>query len=52
MLTAETKNRINAARDVLVGKLPLPTHQVELITLALIYKFMDDLEEESVFQML
>ncbi len=48
MLTSETKNRIQACRDVLVGKLPLPTDQVELITLALIYKFMDDLDEESV----
>ena len=48
MLTSETKNRINACRDVLVGKLPLPTDQVELITLALIYKFMDDLDEASV----
>ena len=48
MLTSETKNRINACRDVLVGKLPLPTDQVELITLTLIYKFMDDLDEESV----
>jgi type I restriction enzyme M protein len=48
MLTAETKRRIDACRDVLVGKLPLPTDQVELITLALIYKFMDDLDEESV----
>ena len=48
MLTSETKNRINACRDILVGKLPLPTDQVELITIALIYKFMDDLDEESV----
>ena len=48
MLTSETKRRIDACRDVLVGKLPLPTDQVELITLALIYKFMDDLDEESV----
>jgi len=48
MLTSETKRRINACRDILVGKLPLPTDQVELITLALIYKFMDDLDEESV----
>ena len=48
MLTSETKRRIDAARNVLVGKLPLPTDQVELITLALIYKFMDDLDEESV----
>jgi type I restriction enzyme M protein len=48
MLTAETKRRIDACRDILVGKLPLPTDQVELITLALIYKFMDDLDEDSV----
>ncbi len=48
MLTAETKRRLDACRDVLVGKLPLPTDQVELITLALIYKFMDDLDEEAV----
>ena len=48
MLTSETKRRLDACRDLLVGKLPLPSDQVELITLALIYKFMDDLDEESV----
>jgi type I restriction enzyme M protein len=48
VLTAETKRRLDACRDVLVGKLPLPTDQIELITLALIYKFIDDLDEESV----
>jgi type I restriction enzyme M protein len=48
MLNAETKRRLDACRDILVGKLPLPTDQIELITLALIYKFMDDLDEESV----
>jgi type I restriction enzyme M protein len=48
VLTAETKRRLDACRDILVGKLPLPTDQIELITLALIYKFMDDLDEESV----
>lgn len=48
MLTSETKRRLDACRNILVGKLPLPTDQVELITLALIYKFMDDLDEESV----
>jgi len=48
MLSSETKRRIDAANDILVGKLPLPTDQVELITLALIYKFMDDLDEQSV----
>ena len=47
MLTAETKRRIQSARDILVGQLPLPTDQVELITIALIYKFMDDIDEES-----
>lgn len=47
MLNSETKRRIDSCRDILVGKLPLPTDQVELITLALIYKFMDDLDEES-----
>src|SRR5438270_10171303 len=48
MLNAETKRRLDACRDILVGKLPLPTDPIELITLALIYKFMDDLDEESV----
>ena len=48
VLTSETKRRLDACRNLLVGKLPLPTDQVELITLALIYKFMDDLDEESV----
>ena len=48
MLTSENKKRIDSCRDVLVGKLPLPTDQVELITLSLIYKFMDDLDEDSV----
>src|SRR5438094_9634413 len=48
MLTGETKRRLDACRDILVGKLPLPTDQIELITLALVYKFMDDLDEESV----
>ncbi len=47
MLTTETKRRIDNCRDFLVGKLPLPTDQVELITLALIYKFMDDMDEQS-----
>src|SRR2546430_2014175 len=48
MLSAETKRRLDACRHILVGKLPLPTDQIELITLALIFKFMDDLDEESV----
>lgn len=48
MLDNETKRRIDTARDILVGKLPDPKSQVEQITIALIYKFMDDLDAESV----
>ena len=47
MLDAETKRRIDTARDVLVGKIPDPKSQVEQITIALIYKFMDDMDAES-----
>src|ERR1017187_10073195 len=47
MLTQETKRRINTARDILVGQLPLPSDQIELITIALIYKFMGDIDEQS-----
>ncbi|MBS0264847.1 MAG: N-6 DNA methylase, partial [Planctomycetes bacterium] len=47
MLDTETKSRINAARDILVGKVPDPKSQVEQITIALIYKFMDDMDRQS-----
>ena len=47
MLDAETKRRIDTARDILVGKVPDPKSQVEQITIALIYKFMDDMDSES-----
>ena len=47
MLDVETKRRIDTARDVLVGKVPDPKSQVEQITIALIYKFMNDLDAES-----
>ncbi len=48
MLDNETKRRIDTARDILVGKLPDPKSQVEQITIALIYKFMDDMDAQSV----
>jgi len=48
MLDNETRRRIDAARDILVGKLPDPKSQVEQITIALIYKFMDDMDKEAV----
>ncbi len=47
MLDADTKRRIDTARDILVGKVPDPKSQVEQITIALIYKFMDDIDAES-----
>jgi type I restriction enzyme M protein len=47
MLDTETKRRIDTARDILVGKVPDPKSQVEQITIALIYKFMDDIDAES-----
>lgn len=47
MLDADTKRRIDACRDILVGKVPDPKSQVEQITIALIYKFMDDMDAEA-----
>ena len=47
MLDSDTKRRIDTARDILVGKVPDPKSQVEQITIALIYKFMDDMDAES-----
>ena len=47
MLDTDTKRRIDTARDILVGKVPDPKSQVEQITIALIYKFMDDLDAQS-----
>jgi type I restriction enzyme M protein len=48
MLDNITKKNIDDCRDVLVGKVPDPKSQIEQITLALIYKFMDDMDKESV----
>jgi len=47
MLDTDTKRRIDTARDILVGKVPDPKSEVEQITIALIYKFMDDMDAES-----
>ncbi|CAN5283202.1 hypothetical protein BH10PLA2_BH10PLA2_05960 [soil metagenome] len=47
MLDTNTKRRIDTARDILVGKVPDPKSQVEQITIALIYKFMDDMDAEA-----
>jgi len=47
VLDTATKRRIDTARDILVGKVPDPKSQVEQITIALIYKFMDDMDTDS-----
>lgn len=47
MLDSVTKRRIDSCRDILVGKVPDPKSQVEQITIALIYKFMDDMDMEA-----
>lgn len=47
MLDTPTKRRIDTCRDILVGKVPDPKSQVEQITIALIYKFMDDMDLEA-----
>lgn len=47
MLDTATKRRIDTARDILVGKVPDPKSQVEQVTIALIYKFMDDMDAEA-----
>jgi len=48
MLTQETKRHIDAARQVLVGVVPNPTSQIDQITNALIYKFMDDMDQSAI----
>lgn len=47
MLTFDVKRKIITLRDILVGKVPDPKAQVEQITIALIYKFMDDMDIEG-----
>ena len=47
MLDSEIKRRIDGARNVLVGQIPDPKGQVEQITTALVYRFMDDLDRRA-----
>jgi type I restriction enzyme M protein len=48
MLNVDTKRHIDAARDVLVGVAPNPMTQIDQITYALIYKFMDDMDQAAI----
>ena len=45
MSETETRRRIDNCRDILVGKVPDPKSQVEQIAIALIYKFMGDIND-------
>ena len=47
-MTTDTKRHIDAARQVLVGVVPNPTSQIDQITNALIYKFMDDMDQAAI----
>ena len=48
MLDKENKQKIDDLRQILVGKVTDPRSQVEQITNALLYKFMNDMDKESV----
>ena len=48
MLDRDTKRKIKSVREILVGKIPDPTVQVDQISTALIYKFMDDMDKEAI----
>lgn len=49
-MNTDTKRHIDSARQVLVGVVPNPTSQIDQITTALIYKFMDDMDQLAIKQ--
>jgi len=49
-MNTDTKRHIDSARQVLVGVVPNPTAQIDQITNALIYKFMDDMDQSAIRQ--
>ena len=48
MATQNISKAIKELRDTIVGKVPLPNDQVDQITLALLYKFMDDMDQVGI----
>ena len=48
MLDNETRKKIKALRNILVGKVPDPKSQVEQIMIGMIYKFMNDMDTQSI----
>lgn len=47
MLTQKNKKAIDNCRQILVSKIPSPEGQIEQVTMAMLYKFMDDMDKES-----
>jgi len=47
-MNTDIKRHIDAARQVLVGVVPNPSSQIDQITNALIYKFMDDMDQAAI----
>lgn len=47
-MNTDTKRHIDAARQVLVGVVPNPISQIDQITYALMYKFMDDMDQAAI----
>jgi len=47
VLDQTTKRKLDSARNILVGNVTNPISQVDQITNALIYKFMDDMDQEN-----
>lgn len=43
----EFRRRIDTARNILVGAVPSPAGQIDQITYALMYKFMNDIDDKS-----
>ena len=47
MLNQNNKRKIDSLRDILVGKVPDPKSQIEQIMIALLYKFMNDMDLQA-----
>jgi type I restriction enzyme M protein len=47
MSNEEFRHIVDTARQILVGKLPNPQDQIDAITYALMYKFMNDIDDQS-----
>lgn len=48
MLDQVTKQKIKSLNSILSGKIPDPKSRVDQITIALIYKFMNDIDHQSI----